>query len=137
LLLRKIDPPGQERKRRIKELPCRPALDDFPLASLIDQGRSRRARTPKTLRGAGVGLLVPPLTSTLLSSVTKQYSGIASGVLNDMRRTGSVLGVALFESLLGRSAGFLTGTRIALLISATLTICALAAVIVGVPRRAN
>jgi DHA2 family methylenomycin A resistance protein-like MFS transporter len=87
--------------------------------------------------GAGVGLLVPPLTSTLLGSVAKQYSGVASGVLNAMRQTGSVLGVALFGSLLGVSAGFLQGTRIALLISATLMICAFVAVLFGVPRRAD
>jgi hypothetical protein len=87
--------------------------------------------------GAGVGLLVPPLTSTLLGSVAKQYSGVASGVLNAMRQTGSVLGVALFGSLLGGSSGFLPGARIALLISAGLAICALAAVVIGVPRKAN
>jgi DHA2 family methylenomycin A resistance protein-like MFS transporter len=87
--------------------------------------------------GAGVGLLVPPLTSTLLGSVAKQYSGVASGVLNAMRQTGSVLGVALFGSLLDGSSGFLPGARIALLISAGLAICALAAVVIGVPRKAN
>ena len=30
----------------------------------------------------GLGLLVPPLTSTLLGSVEKSRSGIAAGVLN-------------------------------------------------------
>src|SRR5882757_761539 len=43
--------------------------------------------------GAGLGLLVPPLTSTLLGSVEKSRSGIAAGVLNSTRQTGSVLGV--------------------------------------------
>jgi MFS transporter, DHA2 family, methylenomycin A resistance protein len=46
--------------------------------------------------GAGLGLLVPPLTSTLLGSVEKRRSGVAAGVLNPARQTGSVLGVALF-----------------------------------------
>lgn len=50
--------------------------------------------------GAGLGLLVPPLTSMLLGSVDKSRSGIASGVLNAMRQIGSVLGVALFGSLI-------------------------------------
>ena len=54
--------------------------------------------------GSGLGLLVPPLTSTLLGSVEKARSGIAAGVLNSTRQTGSVLGVALFGSLVGRSA---------------------------------
>jgi DHA2 family methylenomycin A resistance protein-like MFS transporter len=87
--------------------------------------------------GAGLGLLVPPLTSTLLGSVAKKYSGVASGVLNAMRQTGSVLGVALFGSLLGGSAGFMGGAKTALLISSGLALCALAAVMIGVPRRAN
>jgi MFS transporter, DHA2 family, methylenomycin A resistance protein len=87
--------------------------------------------------GAGLGLLVPPLTSTLLGSVAKQYSGIASGVLNAMRQTGSMLGVALFGSLLGGSAGFIGGLRLALLIAAGLALCALLAVLIGVPRDAS
>jgi MFS transporter, DHA2 family, methylenomycin A resistance protein len=50
--------------------------------------------------GAGLGLLVPPLTSMLLGSADKARSGIASAVLNAARQIGSVLGVALFGSLL-------------------------------------
>ena len=104
----------------------------------IEQGSSYAALVTQLVAlGAGVGLLVPPLTSTLLGSVAKQHSGVASGVLNAMRQTGSVLGVALFGSLLGGSSGFLPGARIALLTSAGLAICALAAVMVGVPRKAN
>src|ERR1700682_4842620 len=38
-------------------------------------------------------LPVPPLTSTLLGSVEKSRSGIAAGVLNATRQTGSGLGV--------------------------------------------
>jgi MFS transporter, DHA2 family, methylenomycin A resistance protein len=70
--------------------------------------------------GAGLGLLVPPLTSTLLGSVEKARSGIAAGVLNSTRQTGSVFGVALFGSLVGKADEFLTGTREALVISATI-----------------
>jgi MFS transporter, DHA2 family, methylenomycin A resistance protein len=87
--------------------------------------------------GAGVGLLVPPLNSTMLGSVAKRQSGLASGVLNAMRQTGSVLGVALFGSLLGTgSSGFAGGLHLALLIAAALSLCAIAAVMIGVPRRA-
>jgi DHA2 family methylenomycin A resistance protein-like MFS transporter len=78
--------------------------------------------------GAGLGLLVPPLTSTLLGSVEKSRSGIAAGVLNATRQTGSVLGVALFGSLIGRASTFMSGTHAALLISAALLIAAAAAV---------
>jgi MFS transporter, DHA2 family, methylenomycin A resistance protein len=70
--------------------------------------------------GGGLGLLVPPLTSMLLGSVEKARSGVAAGVLNSTRQTGSVLGVALFGSLIGRSGAFMTGARESLVISAAL-----------------
>jgi DHA2 family methylenomycin A resistance protein-like MFS transporter len=78
--------------------------------------------------GGGLGLLVPPLTSTLLGSVEKSRSGIAAGVLNATRQTGSVLGVALFGSLAGEGSAFMAGTHEALIISACLLLVAAAAV---------
>ena len=76
----------------------------------------------------GLGLLVPPLTSTLLGSVEKSRSGIAAGVLNATRQTGSVLGVALFGSLVGRSSAFMSGLHASLLISAGVLLTAAAAI---------
>jgi DHA2 family methylenomycin A resistance protein-like MFS transporter len=78
--------------------------------------------------GGGLGLLVPPLTSTLLGSVEKSRSGIAAGVLNSTRQTGSVLGVALFGSLIGQSSAFMAGTHAALVISAAVLLVAAAAI---------
>jgi DHA2 family methylenomycin A resistance protein-like MFS transporter len=78
--------------------------------------------------GAGLGLLVPPLTSTLLGSVEKSRSGIAAGVLNATRQTGSVLGVALFGSLVGQANAFIAGAHASLIISACLLLVAGAAV---------
>jgi DHA2 family methylenomycin A resistance protein-like MFS transporter len=78
--------------------------------------------------GAGLGLLVPPLTSTLLGSVEKSRSGIAAGVLNATRQTGSVLGVALFGSLAGQADAFIAGAHASLVISAALLLAAGAAV---------
>src|SRR6516164_1226263 len=78
--------------------------------------------------GGGLGLLVPPLTSTLLGSVDKARSGVAAGVLNSTRQTGSVLGVAVFGSLIGQADAFLFGARIALIISTVLLIAAAAAI---------
>jgi MFS transporter, DHA2 family, methylenomycin A resistance protein len=72
------------------------------------------------LMGAGLGLLVPPLTSELLGSVDKSRSGLAAAVLNSARQTGSVLGVALFGSLIGRPDAFLAGAHEALGIGAAL-----------------
>jgi DHA2 family methylenomycin A resistance protein-like MFS transporter len=64
--------------------------------------------------GIGIGLVVPLMTSELLGSVERSRSGIASGTLNTMRQTGSVIGVALYGTLalhaaLGVSIGALLG----------------------------
>ena len=83
--------------------------------------------------GAGLGLLVPPLTSALLGSVEKSRAGIAAGVLNATRQTGSVLGVALFGSLVGQSDTFIAGAHGALVISAVLLLVAAAAIWRGAP----
>ena len=93
------------------------------------RNRTRHAATGRSCAqliviGAGLGLLVPPLTSTLLGSVEKSRSGIAAGVLNATRQTGSVLGVALFGSLVGQSGAFMRGAHAALIISAGLLLAA-------------
>ena len=81
---------------------------------------------PFVVMGFGLGLLVPPLTSALLGSVDKQRSGLASGVLNAARQTGSVLGVSLMGSLL--AAGVVAGARISLALAAVLMAAASAVV---------
>jgi DHA2 family methylenomycin A resistance protein-like MFS transporter len=91
----------------------------------IDRGMSYWAISAQLVAlGAGLGLLVPPLTSALLGSVEKMHSGVAAGVLNAARQTGSVLGVALFGSLVGQANGFIPGIREALIVSAALLISA-------------
>jgi len=87
--------------------------------------------------GGGLGLLVPPLTSTLLGSVEKQRSGIAAGVLNATRQTGSVLGVALFGSLAGQANALLPGAHVSLVISAGLLLVGASAIWFGASRPAT
>ena len=53
----------------------------------------QRAVAQLVIIGGGLGLLVPALTAALLGSVEKSRSGIAAGVLNAIRQTGSVLGL--------------------------------------------
>jgi DHA2 family methylenomycin A resistance protein-like MFS transporter len=84
--------------------------------------------------GAGLGLLVPPLTSTLLGSVEKSRSGIAAGVLNSTRQTGSVVGVALFGSLLEGKDAFMGGVHISLVISTCLFVITAAVTLLGARR---
>jgi MFS transporter, DHA2 family, methylenomycin A resistance protein len=82
----------------------------------VDRGTSYAAMlVPLVVIGGSVGLIVPPMTSALLGSVERTRSGVASGTLNTMRQTGSVIGVALYGSLLG--AGLVSGLRAALAIS--------------------
>jgi DHA2 family methylenomycin A resistance protein-like MFS transporter len=83
----------------------------------------------------GLGLLVPPLTSTMLGSVEKARSGIAAGVLNATRQTGSVLGVALFGSLIGDQAAFMPGMHLALAISALVLLLSAATIGFGTRMR--
>jgi MFS transporter, DHA2 family, methylenomycin A resistance protein len=85
--------------------------------------------------GGGLGLLVPPLTATLLGSVEKSRSGIAAGVLNATRQSGSVLGVALFGSLIGQPDAFMRGAHLALVISVALLLIAGAVIGFGATRR--
>jgi MFS transporter, DHA2 family, methylenomycin A resistance protein len=99
----------------------------------IDHGTSYAVTiVPLMAMGAGLGLLVPPLTSTLLGSVDKSRSGVAAAVLNSMRQTGSVLGVALFGSLVA-SAGVIPGLRLALVLVAALLAASAAASMIGIP----
>jgi len=99
----------------------------------VERGTSYWAVCPQLLAmSAELALCVPPLTSALLGSVEKSRSGIAAGVLNSARQTGSVVDVALFGPLLGKEGAFLFGVRSALVISALLLVCAAAAIVTGI-----
>ena len=72
--------------------------------------------------GFGLGLVVPVMTSSLLGSVQRSRSGVASGTLNTARQTGSVIGVALFGSLIAGRGGLVSGLHVALTISVALAL---------------
>jgi DHA2 family methylenomycin A resistance protein-like MFS transporter len=71
--------------------------------------------------GFGLGLIVPVMTASLLGSVERSRSGIASGTLNTARQTGSVIGVALFGSLIA-GGRLVDGLHVALGIAAALSL---------------
>jgi len=50
---------------------------------------------------AGMGLAVPAMTTAILASVEKHWSGTASAVLNAARQAGGAIGVAIFGALVG------------------------------------
>jgi DHA2 family methylenomycin A resistance protein-like MFS transporter len=97
------------------------AIGCAPLLALTPETSTMLVVSAFVALGGGLGFVVPPLTSTLLGSVDKTRSGVASGVLNSMRQTGSVVGVALFGSLIAGN-GLLPGTHSALAISAALSV---------------
>jgi DHA2 family methylenomycin A resistance protein-like MFS transporter len=81
----------------------------------------------------GVGLAVPPMTATLLSTVDKRRSGMASGILNTVRQAAGAMGVALFGALMG--GDLVAGMGIAFAVSAALLGLAALACVLGI--RAN
>ena len=87
------------------------------------------------LIGASIGVIVPLMTSETLGSVDRSYSGVASGTLNTARQTGSVIGVALFGSLIGAAGSqFSGGLHAALVISGALLLCTAALAAQFLPR---
>jgi DHA2 family methylenomycin A resistance protein-like MFS transporter len=104
-------------------LPMLGATAATPTAALV---------APLAVIGFGLGLLVPAITSALLGSVDRARSGVTSGTLNALRQTGSVLGVALFGSMVA-SSHLVGGLHLSLAVSAALTLvaAALAALIPG------
>ena len=95
----------------------------------VAEGTSYWAIFAQTIAiSSGLGLLVPPLTSTLLGSVEKARSGVAAGVLNATRQTGSVLGVAVFGSLVATKGAFMPGLHASLAIAAIVLLLAAATI---------
>jgi MFS transporter, DHA2 family, methylenomycin A resistance protein len=73
----------------------------------------------------GVGLGVPAMTTAILSSVERERSGTASGVLNTARQSGAAIGVAAFGALVGGGKGQIVhGLYVAAVTSAVLLVAA-------------
>ncbi len=69
----------------------------------------------EVLVGSMASFVVAPMTTVVLASVAKEYSGIASAALNTARQLGGVLGIAILGTVLSRQS-LLVGTQTALLI---------------------
>ena len=76
--------------------------------------------------GFGLGLVVPAMTSALLGSVDRSWSGVASGSLNTARQAGSVIGVALFGSLIAGDGRLVSGLHLTLAVCVVLAAAAAA-----------
>jgi len=74
---------------------------------------------------SGMGMAIPAMTATVLSSVDRKRSGTASAVINAARQTGGAIGVAIFGALAGNSpAQIVQGLRTASMISLGLLLIA-------------
>ena len=77
----------------------------------------------------GVGLAVPCMTASLLTTVPASRSGVAAGVLNSVRQAGGALGVAIYGAFLNERA--VSGVQLALWISAALLVLAAVIAVAG------
>jgi len=76
----------------------------------ISAGASTLALLPAfVVDGAGIGLVMAPLTATVLSGLTPQHAGSAAGVLSSVQQVGNALGVAVIGIVFYNAAGSATG----------------------------
>jgi DHA2 family methylenomycin A resistance protein-like MFS transporter len=73
--------------------------------------------------GAGVPLILPPVTTVVLASVERPQVGLASATLNAGRQVGAAAGVAVLGSLVSAGHNFVAGFRVALVVSGVIYIC--------------
>jgi MFS transporter, DHA2 family, methylenomycin A resistance protein len=83
----------------------------------------------------GVGLAVPCMTTSLLTTVPASRSGMAAGVLNSVRQAGGALGVAVYGALLNEKGVY--GAQLSFSISAALLILAAVVAAVGISQLPN
>jgi EmrB/QacA subfamily drug resistance transporter len=76
------------------------------------------------LVGVAGPLVMPPITTVVLNSVSANEAGTASGVFNTSRQVGGALAVAVFGGLLAHEDHFLQGLRTSLLLAAGAAVAA-------------
>src|SRR5947208_1163000 len=64
---------------------------------------------PFALSGIGMGLFFAPVANVVLSSVSRQAEGQASGANNAIRELGGVLGVAVLAAVFAHTGGYQSG----------------------------
>lgn len=74
--------------------------------------------------GFGAGVITPAATAALMTTVDKARAGVAAGVLNASRQTGSAFGVAIFGALMSAVQPLDTGIRVAVYLAVGLSLLA-------------
>jgi MFS family permease len=110
------------------------------LLAAADGGTSWAPLLPGlAVTGFGIGLVLVPLSATVLAGVDPQHAGAAAGVLATAQQVGGAVGVALVGVVFYRSLGagaFGHAMTVALILLAGLTV-ATAALVQLLPRRAR
>jgi MFS family permease len=96
------------------------------LAAVAEHGRGVGLLVPGLLLvGAGMGLCITPLTTTVLASVDHEQAGAVSGVLSTVQQVGNALGVAftgvIFFGAVSQGVGYafeLSVAQLAVLLAA-------------------
>jgi MFS family permease len=81
------------------------ALAWLAMAAGVDSTTSQLA-VPFAIAGIGMGLVFAPSASALLSVVSPQRAGQASGTNNAIREIGGVFGVAVMSTIFSGAGGF-------------------------------
>ena len=92
---------------------------------------------PLAAAGFGMALTMPAATASVIEAAPGDRGGIASGVVNAARQTGSVLGVALLGTLVSGGTGFIVGLHIALAIAAGAFFAGAVITFLGIDRRTS
>lgn len=71
---------------------------------------------PLAAIGFGVTFTMPASTIAVINSVPSDRTGIASGAFNTSRQVGSLIGVAVFGTILNTATNFISGMHIGLMI---------------------
>lgn len=71
---------------------------------------------PLMMLGFGISFTMPAATVAAIHSAPEGRAGIASGAFNASRQVGSLLGVAIFGTILSTSSNFIAGMHLTLII---------------------
>jgi DHA2 family methylenomycin A resistance protein-like MFS transporter len=75
---------------------------------------------PLAAIGSGIAFAMPAATVIAIQAVPKERAGMASATFTTSRQLGSLLGVAIFGTILASTSDFVTGMRITLVIAGLL-----------------
>ena len=74
---------------------------------------------PLTAIGAGTAFSMPAATIAILHALPTERGGIGSGLFNASRQLGSLIGVAIFGTIITTASSFIVGMHISLMVAAS------------------